>query len=123
MQLNRETMNETERVTRILKRAIERTREDTLTWEPAVAPAAFLAEAGDGLLRIASEDGDELPPFQFSICNSEGLEVVTLRSTSQVPGTAPADHNALLAELFVTVRGHVIGTDEVLKSIEQDLDL
>ncbi len=117
-------MNEAERTSRILDRAITLTKQGKLEWEPGGVPAAFLATAGDGVLRIASEDGDDAPPYRFSIIplTGAGEEIAILRSI-EGGGPGATDLNPRLSELYGAVRAAALGIDDVLGSVEEELGL
>jgi hypothetical protein len=116
-------MNEAQRTRRIFDRVNELTENRSLSWSPEPQRGAYAARAGDGWVRIASEDGDDSPPIRFSILGSKEEEISALRSIADASNSAEVKVNSELFDLYRSVRAQVLGIDDVFRNVEEGLGL
>jgi hypothetical protein len=108
-------MNE-ERLTELARVLIAQTSRDATTWKVIDAddPTSFRCDLLSGFVVIRSRDGDNQPPYVFSVYPPEGgRPMETLETTSG----RPSNWNTHLAQLYGLVRNQALGIDKRLDTL------
>ena len=103
-----------------IQRLIAATKRGRVEWiTPTASNTLFEVDRPSGSLRVFSKDGDDNHPLIFQIFNPEHREIAEVE-TDVTPSDA---WESEVDQLYELAKNQALGINDVMKSLEKELDL